>query len=91
MQYVEGNRDHRRVERQFFTLLRSGLWNEVPDRTLFAPGGTDWETLYRLSHEQTVVGLVTDGINRLPQDLSVSKFQSKENLAFTMANILRMM
>ena len=30
-------------------------------------------------------------INRLPQDLSVSKFQSKENLAFTMDNILRMM
>lgn len=30
-------------------------------------------------------------INRLPQDLSVSRFQSKENLAFVMDNILRMM
>lgn len=68
MRDVEGNRDHRRVEAQFFTLLRSGLWNEVPDRSLFAPGSTDWESLYRLSFEQTVVGLVTDGVNRLPQD-----------------------
>lgn len=60
---MEGNRD-RRVERQFFALFRSGLWNEVPDRTVFA-GDTDWEALYRLSFRQTVVPLVTDGINFL--------------------------
>ena len=30
-------------------------------------------------------------INRLPQDLSVSRFHAKENLAFAMDNILRMM
>ena len=30
-------------------------------------------------------------INRLPQDLSVSKLQSRENLAFAMDNILRML
>lgn len=30
-------------------------------------------------------------IDRLPQDLSVSRFQSKENLAFVMDNILRML
>ena len=30
-------------------------------------GGVDWEALYRLSYAQTVVPLVTDGINRLPQ------------------------
>ena len=56
------------VERQFFALLRSGLWNEVPERAAFA-GGVDWESLYRLSREQTVVPLVTDGINRLPKEL----------------------
>lgn len=54
------------LERQFFALLRAGLWNEVPGAELFT-GGTDWEALYRLSFEQTVVGHVTDGINRLPQ------------------------
>lgn len=67
---MEGNRNRRvgrQTEDQFFALLRSGLWNEVPDRIPFA-GGTDWEALYRLSLEQTVVPLVTDGINRLPRE-----------------------
>jgi len=65
---MEGNRDRRvsqGTDRQFFALLRSGLWNEVPERAPFAVG-TDWEALYRLAFEQTVVPLVTDGINRLP-------------------------
>ena len=68
---MEGNRDRRvgqHTESQFFALLRSGLWNEVPERAPFA-GGTDWDALHRLAHEQTVVPLVTDGINRLPGDL----------------------
>ena len=67
---MEGNRNNRvgrQTEDQFFALLRSGLWNEVPERASFA-GGTDWEALYRLSFEQTVVPLVTDGINRLPRE-----------------------
>ena len=68
---MAGNR-HPRVapgtDRPFFALLRSGLWNEVPEREAFdAP--VDWEALYRLSFEQTVIGLVTDGINRLPAEL----------------------
>ena len=67
---MEGNRDRRvgrQTDSQFFALLRSGLWNEVPERASFA-GGVDWEDLYRLSFAQTVVPLVTDGINRLPQE-----------------------
>jgi len=67
---MEGNRHPgiaESTERQFFTLLRSGLWNEVPDRSVFA-SGVDWEALYRLSFEQTVVPHVTDGINRLPKE-----------------------
>ena len=72
---MEGNRNRRvgrQTEDQFFALLRSGLWNEVPDRIPFA-GGTDWEALYRLSLEQTVVPLVTDGINRLPREFLPSE------------------
>ena len=64
-----GNRDSRigkRTEDQFFALLRAGLWNEVPAGEPFA-GGVDWEALYRLAFAQTVVPLVTDGVNRLPQ------------------------
>lgn len=65
---MEGNRHPRVAEttdRQFFALLRSGLWNEVPAGEPFA-GGIDWEALYKLAFEQTVVPHVTDGINRLP-------------------------
>ena len=68
---MEGNRDRRvgqGTDGQFFALLRSGLWNEVPERAFFA-SGTDWEALYRLASAQTVVPLVTDGINRLPREL----------------------
>ncbi len=68
---MEGNRDRRvgqGTDSQFFALLRSGLWNEVPERASFA-GGTDWEALHHLAFRQTVVPLVTDGINRLPKEL----------------------
>ena len=67
---MEGDRDRRvgkRTDGQFFALLRAGLWNEVPAREPFA-GGVDWEALYRLAFAQTVVPLVTDGVNRLPQE-----------------------
>lgn len=68
---MEGDRDRRigqKTDDQFFALLRSGLWNEVPERGLFAEGA-DWEALYRLAAAQTVTPLVTDGINRLPREL----------------------
>ena len=68
---MEGNRDSRvgqGTDSQFFALLRAGLWNEVPARDCFTYG-TDWEALYRLAAAQTVVPLVTDGINRLPREL----------------------
>ena len=67
---MEGDRNRRvgkRTDGQFFALLRAGLWNEVPAREPFA-GGVDWEALYRLAFAQTVVPLVTDGVNRLPQE-----------------------
>ena len=68
---MDGNRDCRvgqGTDSQFFALLRSGLWNEVPERAPFV-GGTDWEALHHLAFRQTVVPLVTDGLNRLPKEL----------------------
>ena len=68
---MEGDRNRRvgqQTDSQFFALLRSGLWNVVPERAPFA-GGVDWEALYELSRAQTVVPLVTDGVNRLPADV----------------------
>ena len=55
------------LDRQFFTLLRSGLGRGAPDPALF-PAETDWEALYKLASEQTVVCLVTDGIHSLPPE-----------------------
>ena len=68
---MEGNRDRRvsqGTDDQFFALLRSGLWNEVPARGPFADG-VDWEALYKCASAQTVAPLVTDGINRLPREV----------------------
>ena len=65
---MEGNRYSRvaeQTDRPFFALLRAGLWNEVPAREAFTEP-VEWEDLYRLSFQQTVTGLVADGINRLP-------------------------
>lgn len=52
------------VENQFLNLLRSGLWATDPDPKLFAVG-TDWEAIWQIAKEQTVTGLVADGMTRL--------------------------
>lgn len=49
-------------------------------------GGSDLEM--EGAYREGVKAIFT--INRLPQDFSVSRGQSKENLAFTMDNILRL-
>ena len=68
---MEGNRHSRvaeQTDRPFFALLRAGLWNEVPARDAFAEPVV-WEDLHRLSSQQTVTGLVADGVNRLPAEI----------------------
>ena len=47
----------------FFTLLRAGLWSDRnPDIRI--DGTTDWEEVYRLATEQSVLGLVLAGLER---------------------------
>lgn len=53
------------VER-LLELVRSGLHGGTPNALLF-PEDTDWEALYQLAHDQTVVCLASEGIDRLPQ------------------------
>lgn len=68
----------------FFALLRAGLWEDYPvhGEGLMVNGSSnvDWEEVYRLATEQSVMGLVlagiektntncTDNTNRLPQEL----------------------
>lgn len=53
---------------EFFELLRSGLWGSSINPCLFNEK-TDWNSIYDLSKKQAVLGIVLDGINRLPDNL----------------------
>lgn len=49
------------------SLLRDGLWTELVKRFSFDKP-VDWEEVYRLASEQSVVGLALTGIDSLPGD-----------------------
>ena len=54
--------------KEFLALLRAGLWgvaneNDNQNENLFE--GFDWEEVQRLAEEQSVVGLVAAGLERL--------------------------
>jgi hypothetical protein len=53
-------------EKEFLALLKAGLWGSEPDVSVFGKD-TDWDMVYQLTKEQTVVGVVTDGISALPK------------------------
>lgn len=49
----------------FFALVRAGLWEEANDnKTPFE--GIDWGKVQKLAEEQSVIGLVTAGVEQLP-------------------------
>lgn len=56
------------VQRRFLELLEAGLWGVLPNRSLFDEQ-TDWEAILKIAEEQTVVGIVADGISLLPKEL----------------------
>lgn len=56
------------------TLLRSGLWEKEPDGlSCFPLSETGWENVFRLARQQTVTGLVFQGLQYLPDDLLPSE------------------
>lgn len=52
---------------QLFGLLRSGLWKEQCKADLFDKE-TDWKTIFKTAQQQTVLGIVMDGLSDLPVD-----------------------
>ena len=60
------------VEKQFFSLLRAGLWNREVDASLFE-GTVDWQTILEMGRKQTVLGVLADGIAKLPPESRPSK------------------
>ena len=60
----------------FFTLLQAGLWETVPkELSLFPLTENQWTTIYNLSRQQTVTGIIYQGICMLPDDLMPSEQQ----------------
>lgn len=60
------------IQKQFLELLRSGLWDKDPDTNLFT-SGTDWNKIYEESQRQALLGVVLDGIIKLPLNLRPDK------------------
>ena len=54
----------------FFLLVRAGLFGRTEGIEEFLPDGVDWEEVYRLADEQSVAGLVADGIDLIRVEFS---------------------
>jgi hypothetical protein len=55
-------------QQAFFELLRAGLWSDIESTDIRNQGGTepaDWEDVYKLAEEQSVIGVVLTGVERL--------------------------
>lgn len=60
------------AEQCFLELYRSALWNTPLQEDLF-DDRADWKRIVELAREQTVIGLITDSISKLPQERQPSK------------------
>ena len=58
-----------RAQTQFLELLRAGLWGVAADPDNFKPDSTDWRAVLRIAKEQTMMVVVTDGIETLQKEL----------------------
>ena len=57
-----------KAEEQFLELYRSGIWEKPVKEEIF-DGSTDWETIKDLMLAQTVIGVCTNVISKLPAQL----------------------
>ena len=56
------------IEKQLLALLQAGLWEKPVDASLFQ-GEVDWNAIVKLAREQTIMGVVYDGLITLPKEL----------------------
>jgi len=54
------------IQHEFFELVRAGLFPGIDARILAHGAPVDWNVVYRLAEEQSVVGLVAAGMDTLP-------------------------
>lgn len=55
------------IQKQFFALLRSGLWGTPADASLFDEQ-TDWKQLMQFAKKQALLGIIFDGVRTLPDE-----------------------
>lgn len=59
-----------RVGKAFFSLLRAGLWKQPVDMIgCFPLSEAEWQALYHIARQQTVEGIVFDGVQSLEPTL----------------------
>lgn len=58
-----------RTRRGLLALLRAGLWNRPIDDDCFPLTEQMWQRLFELARQQTVTGVVFEGLQALPEEL----------------------
>ncbi len=61
------------IQQQFLELVKTGLFPDHNARILPHGNSVDWDMLYRLAEEQSVMGLIAAGIENLPASERPSK------------------
>ncbi len=64
-----------RSRKQFLELTRSALWGSEPDCALFCEG-VDWSKVLQIANEQTLQGVISVAIERLPLTLRPSRTEA---------------
>lgn len=57
------------TEQAFWTLLKAGLWNKAPQDFDAPLTEEQWKALMQMAKEQTLMGVLYDGMNLLPAEL----------------------
>lgn len=71
MQYKEN-----KEIKAFFTLLQAGLWEKAPeDLSVFPLSAEQWTEIFNNALQQTVTGIIYQGISLLPDELMPSEEQ----------------
>lgn len=79
-------------QQAFLALVRAGLWADVESANLLNQGlleDVDWEKIYQLAEEQSVVGLVTAGVERFK--IHDSSFNTPQEILLQMIGEVHML
>ena len=71
---------------QLLSLVRSSLWQELADETIFSKNAVDWQEIARIALQQTVGPLVFEGALSLPSEILPPKDWRQRALTFTERN-----